>query len=338
MTSPGRQDLALRKRDRPRRDLHGHGGLAGGLAAHQVSLDGPRPYPTTTTCSTAPMPAPTPTGTSRMPSAPKGTPDEPAEEDVQRRPTRERAAEAKAKADASAPPRQPQPPDRRADRGGPHRAHLRRRLVLEEGQRLQRRAGLERRAARRRGPGDLRACRSAPAPSGPAAAALGGLPVPGVQQLEDTNGKGITDLATAGTIRPLWRPTTFLDVNLKNDSSARAAAAWGCAVDAGQGPRVPHDGLRQPAHGRCRLHRRAAADVRQGRGPHRGGVRHVQRLRGGQKFTGWVTNSFRPVLQRGRARDPGRLPVLGDKKTEVPAATMADQAKLEQAIKDFQTS
>jgi hypothetical protein len=31
-----------------------------------------------------------------------------------------------------------------------------------------------------------------------------------------------------------WRPTTFLDRNLNNTSSAEAVSAWGCAIDAGK--------------------------------------------------------------------------------------------------------
>ena len=32
----------------------------------------------------------------------------------------------------------------------------------------------------------------------------------------------------------VYRPTAFLDNNLGNDASARATAAWGCAIDAGK--------------------------------------------------------------------------------------------------------
>ena len=52
--------------------------------------------------------------------------------------------------------------------------------------------------------------------------------------VEKANGAGIEALANQGKIRLIWRPTTFLDGNLKNDSSSRAAAAWGCAIDAGK--------------------------------------------------------------------------------------------------------
>lgn len=57
---------------------------------------------------------------------------------------------------------------------------------------------------------------------------------PACGAVEKANGPGITQLAEEGKIRLVWRATTFLDRNLGNDSSERAVAAWGCAVDAGK--------------------------------------------------------------------------------------------------------
>jgi Thioredoxin len=57
---------------------------------------------------------------------------------------------------------------------------------------------------------------------------------PSCDAVEKANGTGITSLAESGKVRLIWRPTTFLDTNLKNDSSERATAAWGCAIDAGK--------------------------------------------------------------------------------------------------------
>jgi protein-disulfide isomerase len=57
---------------------------------------------------------------------------------------------------------------------------------------------------------------------------------PACGQLEELNGAGIQALAEEGTVRLIWRPTTFLDGNLRNDASARATAAWGCAIDQGK--------------------------------------------------------------------------------------------------------
>jgi len=57
---------------------------------------------------------------------------------------------------------------------------------------------------------------------------------PSCEAVEKANGTGIQALATAGKVQLIYRPTTFLDKNLNNDSSARATAAWGCAIDAGK--------------------------------------------------------------------------------------------------------
>jgi len=57
---------------------------------------------------------------------------------------------------------------------------------------------------------------------------------PACGAVEKLNGAGIQALAEEGAVRLIWRPTTFLDGNLRNDASARATAAWGCAVDQGK--------------------------------------------------------------------------------------------------------
>lgn len=57
---------------------------------------------------------------------------------------------------------------------------------------------------------------------------------PACDAVEKANGDGIVQLAEEGKVQLIWRPTTFLDANLGNDSSARATAAWGCAIDAGK--------------------------------------------------------------------------------------------------------
>lgn len=57
---------------------------------------------------------------------------------------------------------------------------------------------------------------------------------PACDAVEKANGAGIAQLAQEGKVRLIWRPTTFLDNNLGNDSSERAVAAWGCAIDAGK--------------------------------------------------------------------------------------------------------
>ena len=57
---------------------------------------------------------------------------------------------------------------------------------------------------------------------------------PACGAVEQANGAGIESLADTGKIQLVWRPSTFLDRNIGNDASARATAAWGCAIDAGK--------------------------------------------------------------------------------------------------------
>ena len=57
---------------------------------------------------------------------------------------------------------------------------------------------------------------------------------PACGSLELANGAGIAKLAEEGKVQLIYRPTAFLDANLGNDSSHRAIAAWGCAIDAGK--------------------------------------------------------------------------------------------------------
>lgn len=57
---------------------------------------------------------------------------------------------------------------------------------------------------------------------------------PGCGLLERTRGKNLQAMADNGDVLLVWRPTTFLDAKLGNDSSSRALAAWGCAIDEGK--------------------------------------------------------------------------------------------------------
>lgn len=58
---------------------------------------------------------------------------------------------------------------------------------------------------------------------------------PNCATMERENGTAIFALGDEGKVNLIARPAIFLDRNLRNDSSVRAVAAWGCAVDAGVG-------------------------------------------------------------------------------------------------------
>jgi protein-disulfide isomerase len=72
------------------------------------------------------------------------------------------------------------------------------------------------------------------APNAPTLAIWEDFQCPACAALEQINGQGIKELADDGQVQVFWRPTTFLDRNLNNTSSAEAVAAWGCAIDAGK--------------------------------------------------------------------------------------------------------
>ena len=65
---------------------------------------------------------------------------------------------------------------------------------------------------------------------------------PGCASVEKSSGAQIQALAKDGKVKLLYRPATFLDNSLAAEntangnpnSSARATAAWGCAIDAGK--------------------------------------------------------------------------------------------------------
>jgi protein-disulfide isomerase len=162
---------------------------------------------------------------------------------------------------------------------------------------------------------------------------------PACKQLETTNGTGITSLADKGTIRLLWRPTTFLDQNLGNDSSARAAAAWGCAIDAGKAHEY-HTTVfaNQPEEG---VGYTDAQLLQFGKDAGIAGDAYTtfESCVNANTYAGWVANSYQVFQDDAVPGTPtGYLVMDGKDPKEVPAATMADQGKLEQAIKDYQAS
>ena len=107
---------------------------------------------------------------------------------------------------------------------------------------------------------------------------LRGLPVPGLRPVRGAArphrpGAG----RRTGKIKLVYHVMNFLDDNLRNDSSTRAANAAFCAADAGQVPGVPrHDLRRASPRGGRRLHRRRSSRrfAETGR-HHRRGADHV---------------------------------------------------------------
>ena len=154
---------------------------------------------------------------------------------------------------------------------------------------------------------------------------------PACQMLEKANGKGIEQLAEEGKIQLIWRPTTFLDRNLQNDSSVRAVAAWGCAVDAGK-TKEYHDAVF------------ANAPATEG-----DGFTDVQLLgfAAASGITGAELETFTSCMDAGTyqpwalnstqvfydANIPG-TPLVKINGTEIDSSIAADPAKSEQAVAD----
>ena len=73
---------------------------------------------------------------------------------------------------------------------------------------------------------------------------------PACRDFEAAFGPTIKELADTNQAKVIFRSTSFLDSNFPGDHSKRAAAAYGCAIDAGKGEEY-HDLLyvNQPANG-----------------------------------------------------------------------------------------
>jgi protein-disulfide isomerase len=72
------------------------------------------------------------------------------------------------------------------------------------------------------------------APGKPVLAIWEDFQCPACGQFEQTFGPTVVEIADKGDAQVIWRSTSFLDGQFPGENSQRAAAAWGCAVDAGK--------------------------------------------------------------------------------------------------------
>lgn len=148
---------------------------------------------------------------------------------------------------------------------------------------------------------------------------------PACGALEAVNGAGIAQLAEEGKYRLVWRPTTFLDNKLGNDSSLRAVAAWGCAIDAGR-VREYHDLVfaNQPQEeGKGFTKEQLIAFGSDAGVPEAQLETFTQCVESGQ-YLAWAANSTQEFFNNEVSATPtGKL-----NGTEVPPEILADQAKL----------
>lgn len=159
---------------------------------------------------------------------------------------------------------------------------------------------------------------------------------PACGQMEQKSGQTILDLAAAGKIRLEWRPTIFLDNNLKAentaagnpDSSLRATAAFGCAVDQGKAtefhtalfgaqPTTEGEGYSDDA-----LLAIAKANMDETQ------LAAFTTCFTAKQYEGWVQNSYDLFSKEGVTSTP--TAILNGK--ELPSDTAFDPAKLTEAI------
>lgn len=154
---------------------------------------------------------------------------------------------------------------------------------------------------------------------------------PACQALEKANGAGIEQLATDGKIQLIWRPTTFLDRNLQNDSSVRAAAAWGCAVDAGK-TKEYHDAVfaNAPATEGDGFTDAQLLSFASTAGISGAALDTFTSCLDAGTYQPWALNSTQVFYD---ANIPG-TPLVKINGTEVDASIAADPAKFEQAVAD----
>jgi protein-disulfide isomerase len=154
---------------------------------------------------------------------------------------------------------------------------------------------------------------------------------PACNAVEQANGAGIESLADSGTIRLIWRPTTFLDGNLGNDSSTRAAAAWGCAIDAGKAKEY-HNAVfaNQPETEGTGYTDEQLITIAGDAGITGADLETFTTCFTDRTYLGWAANSTDVFYTSGIAGTPFAL-LNG---VEVPTETLVDQPALEKLVAD----
>jgi len=154
---------------------------------------------------------------------------------------------------------------------------------------------------------------------------------PSCQALEAANGKGIEQLAAEGKVKLIWRPTTFLDGNLKNDSSVRATGAWGCAIDAGKAAEY-HNAIyaNPPAKEGDGYTDAQLLSFAQTAGITGAELDTFTSCMNAGTYQPWAQNSYQVFVD---SNIPG-TPMAKLNGTELDVTTVADPAKLAQAVAD----
>jgi protein-disulfide isomerase len=159
---------------------------------------------------------------------------------------------------------------------------------------------------------------------------------PACGALEKQAGPSIQKLATDGKVNLVWRPTTFLDANFKKtspnpDSSQRAAAAWGCAIDAGKTGEYHNTVFaNQPTNEGDGWTNEQLIDFGKQAGITGTAFDTFTTCVNASTYTQWVKNSYQTFLDSKVAGTPAAF-LNGQ---EVPTKTLLDAAALEKLISD----
>ena len=142
-------------------------------------------------------------------------------------------------------------------------------------------------------------------------------------------------LATDGKVNLVWRPTTFLDANFpaspNPNSSRRATAAWGCAIDAGKTGEY-HKLIfanQPPTEGDGWSNEQLIAFGKEA-GISGSALDTFTTCVNDSTYTTWSNNSYQTFLD---AKVPG-TPAAFLNGQEVPTQTLVDAAALEKLISE----
>lgn len=162
---------------------------------------------------------------------------------------------------------------------------------------------------------------------------------PACAKMEMQSGIAIVDLAKQGKIRLEYRPTIFLDQNLKNDnlaagnpdSSLAASMAFGCAVDAGKGQEF-HTSvfINQPATEGEGFSSDKLSSIAETVGIEGDALTTFNECLSSKKYESWVNNSYDAFSKEGVTSTPTAF--LNGK--ELTGEVLFDPAALTAAIED----
>lgn len=159
---------------------------------------------------------------------------------------------------------------------------------------------------------------------------------PACGQVERQAGAAIEKLATDGKVNLVWRPTTFLDERFVStspnpNSSQRAAAAWGCAINAGKTGEYHNIVFaNQPAEEGQGWSNQQLLDFGKQAGITGAAYDTFEKCVNDSTYTQWVKNSYQTFLDDAVPGTPAAF--LNGK--EVPTSTLVDAAALEKLISE----